>query len=124
MVSLAVVPGGSQSQFLTHRPKTQQADPELPLYPFGPLRFQAALDRVADVRGHMLEIRKAVLVFRDAVSVIDNPQIRCPLLFATSDRDLVSTGIDAVFDEFCDSLQRIALGERNDRDGIPMIADT
>jgi hypothetical protein len=31
--------------------------------------------------------------------------------------------VDAIFDEFGDRLERVALRERNDADGIPVIAD-
>jgi len=110
-------------ELVTDRPKAQQTDPELALDRCGPAGLQSALDRVADVRGHVAEIRAALAIARHPVTVVADGQEVPAMLAAARNRHHARLGIDAVFDELGDRLQRTALRQRDDGDGIPVVTN-
>ena len=124
LVGLAIRPGRSEHQLLAHCPKAQQTDAKFPLNPCGAFGFQATLDRIADMGGHILKVRDALLVATDSLSVVFDAQEVNAVLFPANECDVPGSGINAVLDEFGDCLERIALGKSNDADRIPVVADT
>src|SRR6266498_3858859 len=123
LVGASVLTGRAQQKLFAQRPEAQQADAELALQSPRALRFQPPLDGVADVRGHVVEIRLAVRILADALTVVLHPQVMLSLLLASRDDDRFSARIDAVLDQLSHRLQRVALRQRDDRDRIPVIAD-
>ena len=66
---------GRQRQFLAQRPEAQQADPELALQASRALRLETPLDRIADVRRDVVEVRHAARVPAHALAVILDAQV-------------------------------------------------
>src|SRR5258708_58106 len=108
----------------TDRPKTQKPDPKLPLKTLCSMRFQLALDRVADMSRDVLEVRNALLAFGNPFSIIYNPKVSLSRLLSPKNMNLSRLRIDTIFDKLRDRFQRIGLAERQDRDRVPMIPDT
>ncbi len=73
------------------------------------LRFQPPLDRITDVRGHVLEVGEPLLIARHAVAVILDGEVVCAVLLAARNGDSLGVRIDRVLDEFGNRFQRIAL---------------
>ena len=76
------------------------------------------------MRRHIMEVRLAIGVLAHAFAVILHAQVVLALFLAAGDDDRFRSRIDAVFDELGDGLERIALRQGNDRDRIPVIADS
>jgi len=108
---------------LTDGPEAEQADPELAPDALSPLFLQASFDGIADVGRHILEIRHAILVGRDAVAVVGNADERLLLFAAANNRDVPGVGVNAVLDELRDGLQRIGLGQCDDGNRVPVVAN-
>src|SRR6266478_1077762 len=123
LVGASVLTGRGQQKLLAQRPEAQQADAELALQSPHALRFQASLDRVAHVRGDIVEIRRAVRIPAHAFAIVLHAEVMLALLFAAGDDDRLGACIDAVFDQFGHRLERIALRQGDDRDRFPVIAD-
>lgn len=98
-----------KQQLLAERPETQQPDAELALQLSPALGLEPALDRIAHVRGDVVEIRLAIGIAAHAFAVVLDAQIVLALVLPARDDHRFRTGVDAVFDELRDSLQRIAL---------------
>ena len=81
------------------------------------------LDRITDVRCYVFEVRPAVDIPGYAVAVIDNLQETIALVTKSRNNDMFGAGIDTIFDEFGDGLQRIILGCSYDVDRAPVAAD-
>src|SRR6266852_3023077 len=117
----AVVARRSQQKIFTQRPEAQETDAELTLQSLRTLRLQAPLDGVAHVGGDVVEVRLAVGVPAHALAVVLDAQIMLSLVLAAGDDYRLGARVDAVLDQLCDGLERIALRERDDR--VPVIAD-
>jgi hypothetical protein len=111
-------------QIFADRPKAQEPDAEFALQ-FGAaaIGLEPPLDRVADVRGDVLEVGKAVGVARHAVAVVTDREVVLAVLAPARDRNSLGTCVDAVLDELRDGLQGIALRERDDANRVPVVAD-
>ena len=59
----------------------------------------------------------------DPLSVVPDPKIGFSLFFSSNDGDVTRPRVDAVLDELGDGLQGIGLGERDDGDRVPHVAD-
>ena len=118
-----VVAGRGQQKLFPQRPEAQQADAEFALQAARALRLELALDGVADVGRHVVEIRLAVGIPAHALAVVLHAQVVLPLLLAPGDDDRLRPRIDAVLDQLGHRLERIALRQGDDRDRIPVIAD-
>ena len=112
-----------QQKLFAQRPEAQQADAEFALQAARALHLQLALDGIADVRRHVVEIRLAVGIPAHALAVVLHAQVMLPLLLAPGDDDRFRARIDAVFDQLGHRLERIALRQGDDGDRIPVIAD-
>src|SRR5438067_939382 len=123
LAGASIVTGGGQQQLFAERPEAQQSDAELALQSLRALRFQAALDGVADVCRHIVKIRLAIGVFAHTLTIVLDAQVMLSLLLASRDDDRLRLRIDAVLDELCDRFQRVALRQRDNRDRVPVIAD-
>ena len=97
--------------------------PNSPCSPCRAFRLKAALDRVANVGGDVLEVGQIPLIARDAVAVILDREVMSVVLLAADDGDVLRVGIDRVLHELRDGLERIALREGDDADRVPMVAD-
>src|SRR6516225_11031528 len=84
--------------------------------------LQVPLHRVADMRGHVFEVGQSVRRSRDALSVVPEEKILLTVLAATRDNNCFGACIDAVFNKLGYSLERVGLGQRDDTDGVPIIA--
>src|SRR5580700_10136854 len=113
----------SHRERIAHGPKAQQTDAKFPLQTPSAICLQASLDRVADMSRDVLEVRHPVRIAGNAVAIVLHRQIVLAVLAAARDGNGLGVGIDAVLDELRDGLERIALRERDDTDGIPIIAD-
>ena len=74
-------------------------------------------------RGDVLEVWQAFRIARHAIPVILDSEVLLAVLAAARDGDGLRVSIDRVLDEFGDRLERITLKERDDADGVPVIAD-
>src|SRR5438105_8138551 len=119
----SIVAGGGKQQLFAQCPEAQEADAELALQSLRPLRLEAALDRVADVRRHIMKIRFAVDVPAHAFAVVLDAQVMLSLLLAARDDDRLRVRIDAVLDQLGDGFERIALRQPDGRDRLPVIAN-
>ena len=97
--------------------------PNSPWRPSRAFGLQPPLDRVADVGGHVLEIGQAVGSAGNALAVVGDAQVVLALLPAADDRDVAGPGVDAVLDELGHRLERVALRQGDDGDGVPVVAD-
>jgi hypothetical protein len=70
-----------------------------------------------------MEIRLACGVAGNAGAIVLDAEAMTSLFPGAGDRDVAGAGVDAVFDELGDGLERVALREGDDGDGIPVIAD-
>ncbi len=108
-------------------PTVQKLKSPMPNSPCRPLPFavglEAPLDRIADVRGHVLEVRESLVIARHPIPVILDGEVVGAVFLAARDGDGFRVRIDRVLDEFCDRLQGIALRERDDPDCVPIVAD-
>ena len=59
----------------------------------------------------------------DSLSIVDDLQVDVPLLSPTRDQDLRAAGVNCVFHQLANSLQRMRLRLRYDVDGVPLVAD-
>ena len=75
------------------------------------------------MRGDITKVRFAVSVARHPVSVIADGKKMPSLLAPASERDVLRLRVDAIFHQLGNSLQRIALRQRNDGDRVPIVAD-
>ena len=124
LIGTLVGAGRGHRQCVADGPKAQESDTELALQAIAPaLCLQVALDRVANVRGDVLEVRQPFVVTRDAVAVILDREVVRAILAAARDDDRSGARVDAVFHELGDGLERVALRERDDPDRIPVVAD-
>jgi hypothetical protein len=114
--------GRCHGQLFADRPKAQEPDAELSLQPGAPVRFQSPLHRIANVRRDIAKIRPALAVSRHPFAIIADSEERSAMLAPACNRDGMRLGINAVLDQLCDGLQGAALRERNDGNGIPVIA--
>ena len=73
--------------------------------------------------GDKLEVRQAVGAARHALAVISHGQIVCAVLAAAHDGNGCGLRIHAVLDELGDRLEWVGLRERDNSNGIPIIAD-
>src|SRR5207253_1146112 len=63
LVGTLVAAGGDHRKRVADRPERQQSDPELALNAVsGPFRLQSPLDRIADMRRDVFEVRPARLI--------------------------------------------------------------
>ena len=110
-------------QLFTDRPEAKQTNPEFPLNPFCTPDLQFPLDGIADMSGHVLEIRNSFSIARDPFPIVANPEVVLAVLAASGNRDVASPGIDTILDELGHRFQRVALGQGDNRDGIPVISN-
>jgi hypothetical protein len=73
--------------------------------------------------GDVLEIWLPLLVPRHPVTIVPDREIMLSMLSPSGDGDRLRVRVDAVLDEFRDGLQGIALRQRNDAYGVPIIPD-
>ena len=69
------------------------------------------------------EVRQPVRIARDALAIVLHRQIVFAVLTTARDDNGLGVCIDAVLDKLSDGLERVALRERDDADGIPIIPD-
>ena len=124
LVSLAIAPRRGHGELLTHRPEAEQAYAELALDAFGAVCLETTFDRIADVGAHVAKIRNALVISRYALTVIADRQVMVTPFPTTGDIDLPGTCVDAVLDELGHCFERIALRQRDDGDGVPVVTDT
>jgi hypothetical protein len=93
------------------------------LQPGRAIRFQPPLYRVADVGRDITEIGPALGIARHAFPIIPDGKIEPAMLAPPRDGDGTGLGVDAVLNQLGDCLERTALRERDDGDGIPVIAN-
>ena len=73
LVGTLVASGRDHRKLVADRPERQQSDPELALYAVcRPFCLQSPLDRIADMRRNVLEVRPALLIAGNAIAVILN----------------------------------------------------
>src|SRR5213079_2188132 len=124
LVGTLIASGRDHRKLVADRPERQQSDPELALYAVcRPFCLQSPLDRIADMRRNVLEVRPALLIAGNAIAVILNRYIVLAVLPAARHRNCLRVRVDAVLDELGDRLQWVPLRERDDTDRVPVIAD-
>src|SRR4029077_4791309 len=123
LVGAPVVASRRYAELVAHRPKAQQADPELALWARGPFGLEPALDGITDVGRHVAEIRPASVVARHAIAIVADREKMAPVLAPTRDRHSARLRINAVFDQLGDRLQWAGLRQGDDSDGVPVVAD-
>jgi hypothetical protein len=75
------------------------------------------------MRGDVAEIRPPIRVARHPASVIADAQILLSAVPAAGNRHRARLSVDAVLDQLGDGLQGIRLRQRDDGNGVPVIAD-
>ena len=124
LIGALVGAGGRHRQGFADGPEAQETNAKLALHATAPaFRLQVAFDRVADVRGDVLEVRQAFVVTRDAVAIVLDREVVRAAFSTARDGDDLGMGVDAVFDELGDCLERVALRKRDDPDRVPVVAD-
>ncbi len=123
LVQSAVGCRGAELQVLAERPEAQKANAELPLDALGAVLLQPLLDRIADVGGHIAEVRHPGGVPTYPFAIVDDLQERLVPLPAADDLDVLGPCIDAVLDELGGGLERIVLRQRDDADRGPVVTD-
>jgi hypothetical protein len=59
----------------------------------------------------------------DALAVVDHFEVLLTPRLAPDDGDRLCSGVDRVFDELGDRLEGVVLGEGDDADRVPLVAD-
>src|SRR6516165_371461 len=85
--------------------------------------FEMPFDRIANVRGHVFEIRQAIRSSWNTLAVVPDCQILPAMLAAACYSDLSGVRVDAVFNKLCYGFERIALRKGDDTYGVPIVAD-
>src|ERR1700693_1996486 len=75
LIGAPIAPRTGERQLLAKRPEAQQADAELALKSALALRLQMSLHRIAHVRGHVVKVGGAVVVFAHSLAIVFHPQI-------------------------------------------------
>ncbi len=115
--------GRNHSEFVAYGPEAQQPDAELTLQAARTACLQPALDGIADMGGNVVEIRTALLVPRNALTVIAYRQEVTAVFAPSRDGNLAGLCVDAVLDQLGNRLERITLRQCDDRDRIPVISN-
>ena len=123
LVGLFVGAGGGHGQLITHRPEAEQTDTELPLNALDTICFETPLYGIADVGGHVTEIRDSMIVPRYTVTIIGDHQIMLAPLPPPRDGHVTCASVDAVLHELGHCFEGIALGQRNDGDRVPVVSN-
>src|SRR5207247_894336 len=93
-----------------------------PLQSLRALALELPLNGVANMSGHVLKIRQAPIVSRNATPVVGDTQVMLTSFAAPNNGYIARRGIDAVLDELGQRFQRILLRKGNDRNCVPVIA--
>ena len=111
-------------QFLAEAPKGEQPDAELAVHapPLGGV--EVPLHRVTEMRGDSLEVGLAGFVRRHTAAIIGDLQVGLALRAAAGDPHVHGTRIDRVLRELADRLERMRLRVGDDRDRVPLVADS
>ena len=123
LVGASIVACTGQQQVFAQRPETQQTDAELALQPSLSVRLQVSLDRIANVRGHVMKVRHAVGVPAHALTVVLHTEIMPAFFLAASNDDRFRPRIDAVFHQLGHRLEGVALRQGDDGDRVPVVSD-
>ena len=113
----------TELEVLADCPEAQQADAELALDALSSIPLQAFLDRVADVRRHVAEVRHAGLIATNPFAIIDDFQERFAPFAPPNDVNVLRPRIDAVLDELRHRFQRVVLRLRDDADRRPVVSN-
>jgi len=124
LVGLAVGTGAGHGELLTDRPEAEQTNAELALDALGAVCLETSFDRIADVRAYIAKIRDAIVISGYTLPVIAHHQVMLTPFPTPGDVDLPGTGVNAVFHELSHRFERIALRQRDDGDGVPIVTDT
>jgi hypothetical protein len=108
-VELAVLGGARHGEFFAHRPEGEKTDTELALHTLQAAGLELAFDGIADISGHVAEVRRAVLVLGHSLAIVRHHQEVFAALLAARDGHVSGAGIDAVLDELRDGFQRVVL---------------
>ncbi len=73
--------------------------------------------------GDITKVWPPVRIAGNALPVIPDLQVVAAFAATANDRDISCAGIDGVFDQLSDGLQRIRLRQSDDRDRIPVVAN-
>ena len=73
--------------------------------------------------GDVVEVGLAGLVAAHALTVVAHRQILLAVLTAARDGHLARPGVNGVLDELRHRLQRVVLRQRDDGDGVPVVAN-
>jgi hypothetical protein len=123
LVDASIGARGGHCQLSAHGPERKETDAEFTLHAARAFLFQAPFNRVADVCGDVLEVGNPVFVARHSATIVGDLEEVFAAFSSACDGDRPRSGIDAVLDELGDSLERVVLGQRDDRDRVPVVAD-
>ena len=73
--------------------------------------------------GHVAEVGQSFLVQGNALSIVYDFEVQIPPLPAANDGNVSGVGVYAVLHKLGYRLERIVLRQRDDGDGIPVVAD-
>ena len=114
---------GDHPQFAAEAPEAEQSDTEFTMHALAVLGVEMPLHRVAQVGGDSQEVGVAILIGGDTPAIVHNLEIDVALVATAEDADMRGTGIDRVFSQFADRLERVCLRMRDDVDRVPLVAD-
>ena len=123
LVRSSVCSRRDQRKTFPHRPKTKKAYSELTLDTPCAVLLEPSFQGITDMRRDVFEIGNALLIHGNAAAIVDDFQIMLTLFLAADDRNAGGLRIDAIFNEFSNRFQGIILGQRDDRDGVPIITN-
>ena len=93
------------------------------MHPLPAAGVELPLHRVAEVGGDPPEVGPAFRIGGHAPPVILDLDERPAAVAAADDSHAPGSGVDAVLDELADRLEGVRLRVRDDRDGVPLVAD-
>ena len=75
------------------------------------------------MRRHIFEVWFSLIVPGNAIPVIRDSKKGFTMFASAGDRNVARVGVDTVFNELCNCLQRVRLRQGDDIDRIPVIAN-
>ncbi len=110
-------------QLPAQTPEAQEPDAEFAMHalPFAALKIP--LERIADMRGHVLKIGQALVGGFQPIPIVANFQRRFAAGFPPDYFNVFRARVDAVLHELANGLEHMGLRAGDDGYGVPLVAD-
>src|SRR6266498_2646251 len=100
---------GSQSQFLSQRPKRKQTNAKLTLKSRSTFNFDSSFHGITNMCGHIAKVRSPVCISGNPHAIIPDLQEVTAFAATANDGDVCCAGIDRVLHQLRDRLEWIRL---------------